>query len=101
MRTSTALRCDVVVRQLPNLLDFRDVSALARWPGACTCHPGADPLSLGPVSLDRTELDIFVACLFAPERRIPFLLITPLAPDEWLVDPLQFVERLADMAKVW
>ncbi|MDZ4055991.1 MAG: hypothetical protein U1D69_03345 [Polynucleobacter sp.] len=114
-------RCDVVVRQLPELLDFRfqisytgddrgvtpehripwAVQRLLDGQGEWLCYAGADPLSPGPVPLERTGLDIFVARLFAPERRIPFLLITPSAPDEWLVDPWQWAERLAGVAKVW
>lgn len=114
-------RCDVVVRQLPELLDFRlrisymgddrgttpehripwVVQRLLDGQGEWLCIAGADPLLPGPMPLERTGLDIFVARLFAPERRIPFLLITPSAPDEWLVEPWQWSERLAGVAKVW
>ncbi|PKL78241.1 MAG: hypothetical protein CVV27_03625 [Candidatus Melainabacteria bacterium HGW-Melainabacteria-1] len=69
--------------------------------GEWLCLAGADPLLPGPVPLERTGLDIFVTRLFAPERRIPFLLITPSAPETWLVDPWQWAERLAGVAKVW
>lgn len=115
-------RCDVVVRQLPELLDFRlrisyaggdgrEVAPEHRIPwvvqrlldgqGEWLCLASADPLLPGPMPLERTGLDIFVARLFAPERRIPFLLITPSAPEEWLVDPWPWADRLAGVAKVW
>lgn len=115
--------CDIAVRQLSELLDFRlrirhsaveygqGIIPEHRVPGLVhrllsvqdewLCLAGDDSLVPGFVPVDQSSLDIFVSRLFAPERRIPFLLITPAEHGQWLVDAEEWAEQLAGVAKVW
>lgn len=116
---------DIVVRQLPELLDFRlriryqgrdsslptDQPPPHRVPGLIPkllngqaewlCLAGNDPLASGPVPLQPTSLDIFLERLFAQERQIPFLLVNPSSQGEWPVNAQEWGEALAGVAKVW
>lgn len=82
--------------RVPGLI-HRLLNGQAEW----LCLAGNDPLAPGPVPLQPASLDIFLERLFAPERRIPFLLINPGSQGEWPVNAQEWGESLAGVAKVW